>query len=469
MSTTFSTKRSAVRKRRARVDGHLGQVVFPGDIGWDEARQAWNVFVDQRPAAVLFPEDADDVAAAVRYAREAGLRVAVQGTGHMASPLGDLSKTALIRTTRMQGVEIDGAARRARVEAGVIWDDVVKPATELGLTALHGSSPDVGVMGYSLGGGIGWLARLYGLATNSITAIELVTADGEQLRVDESHDSELFWGLRGGVANFGVVTAVELELFPLEQVYAGWLIWDWERSHDVLNRWVEWTETTPDTVTSAGRILRLPPLDFIPEPIRGRDIVVVEAAYVGSEESGVELLRPLRELKPELDTFGVVPAYALARLHQDPEGPTPAIGNGGLLDELPPAAVDAYVAAAGPGSGSPLVSSEFRQLGGALGRPAPGGGALSRLEGSFATFSVGLPMDAESAHAIERHVHVVNDSLAPWRSGRMYTNFAEQAEDVRSIFPAETYERLRALKRRLDPSGLFHASQQIPAVDHAAG
>ena len=447
-----------------RVRGHEGEVTFPGDPTWDEARQAWNVFVDQRPAVVFFPEDADDVAAAVRYAREAGLRVAIQSTGHTASALGDLSQTALIRTSRMRGVEIDPIARRARVEAGVIWDEVVQPATGFGLTALHGSSPDVGVMGYSLGGGIGWLARLYGLASNSITAIELVTAEGEQVRVDEDNDSDLFWGLRGGVANFGIVTALELELFPLEQAYAGWLIWDWERSQDVLDRWVDWTHTTPNTVTSAGRILRLPPLEFIPEPIRGRDLVVVEAAYVGSEESGAKLLEPLRELKPEMDTFGMVPAGALTRLHQDPEGPTPGIGDGGLVDELPPGAIDAYLAAAGPGSGSPLVSSEIRQLGGALGRPAPGGGALSHLDGSFATFSVGVPMDADSARAIEHQLEAVDDALAPWSSGRVYTNFAMQAEDARSIFPAETYRRLRALKRRMDPGGLFHSSQQIPAA-----
>jgi FAD/FMN-containing dehydrogenase len=455
---------SALRNRPERVEGHRGEVAFPGDATWHDARLAWNVLVDQHPAAVFFPEDADDVAAAIRFARQAGLRVAVQGTGHNAAPLGDLSQTALLRTTRMRGVTIDAAARRARAQAGAIWDDVVTPATERGLTALHGSSPDVGVVGYSLGGGIGWLARLYGLAANSITAIELVTADGEQVRVDDDHDADLFWGLRGGVANFGIVTAIELELFPVTHAYAGWLIWDLEHAEDVLERWVDWTHATPTTLTSVARMMRLPQLEVVPAPLRGRELVVVEAAYVGSPDSGDDLLRPLRELGPELDTFDVVPAQALTRLHRDPEGPSPGIGDGGLVDELPAAAIDSYLAAVGPGSGSRLVSSELRQLGGALGRPAPGGGAASHLEGSFAAYSVGVPFDHESVPAIQRDVDAATGALARWSSGRKLVNFAGRAEDVRTMFTDDAYYRLRALKNRMDPGGLFHASQQLPAA-----
>jgi FAD/FMN-containing dehydrogenase len=455
---------SALRRRPERIEGHHGEVVFAGERGWQDARQSWSLLVDQHPAAVLFPEDADDVAAGIRYAREAGLRVAVQSTGHSAGALGDLSGTVLLRTSRMRGVSIDPAGRRARVAAGAVWDDVVRPATEVGLTALHGSSPDVGVAGYSLGGGVGWLARLYGLATNSITAVELVTADGEQLRVDEDHDSDLFWGVRGGLANFGVVTALELELFPLETAYAGWLVWDWQHARDVLGRWVEWTHTTPTTVTSVGRILRLPVSDLVPEPFRGRDLVVVEAAYAGARESGEELLRPLRELRPEADTFDVVPAYALTRLHRDPEGPSAGIGDGRLVDELPQAALDAYLDAAGPGSGTKLVSSELRQLGGALARPAPGGGALSHVEGAFTVFSVGVPAGRDAGPAIRESIAAANGSLAPWASGRRLANFSGGAEDPRSMFTAGAYHRLRALKNRTDPGGLFHASQQLPAA-----
>jgi len=177
-----------------------GSVVTPGDAGFDEARQAWHLGADQRPAAVAFPENASDVVAVVQYARALGFRVAPQGTGHNAPPLGDLSRTILLKTSRMRGVQVDPTRRRARAEAGVLWQEVVEPAAAYGLSALHGSSPDVGVVGYSLGGGIGWQVRLHGLAASSVTAAELVTADGEHIRVDANTEPELFWALRGGGA-----------------------------------------------------------------------------------------------------------------------------------------------------------------------------------------------------------------------------------------------------------------------------
>ena len=410
------------------------QAYFPGDPKWDDVRRAWNLAVDQQPAAVFVPESADDVAEAVDFARRNGLRVALQGTGHGAAPLGSLEDTVLVKTHLMQEIEIDCARRRARAGAGVIWEQVVEPATAYGLTALHGSSPDVGVVGYTLGGGIGWLARRYGLAANSVTAVELVTADGEHVRADADNEPDLFWGVRGGSGNFGAVTAIEFALYPVEHAYAGWLVWPWERSRDVLTRWAELTETFPDTITSLARILRLPPAPFIPEPFRGRDLVVVEAAYLGEEERGRELLAPLRELNPEMDTFATVPALALTRLHQDPEGPTPGAGDGGMFDRLTPEAIDAYLEVTGPGSDSPLISAEIRQLGGALGTPAPGGGALSYLDGGFVNYSVGIAPTPEAAAAAAARAALAKETLGRYGRGRSYANFAEHATDADSIF-----------------------------------
>src|SRR3954471_12329016 len=194
---------------RARCSGI---VVTPADQAWDVSRQAWNLAVDQRPAAGVFPADDAGVVPLVNSAREAGLRVAPQGTGHNARPLGDLSNTILVKTSGMTGVEVDAANRRARVRAGALWQDVMPVAASHGLAALGGSSPDVGVVGYSLGGGIGWLARKYGMQTNAITAVEVVTADGSLVRDDRDSEPELFWALRGGGGNFGIVTALEFEL-----------------------------------------------------------------------------------------------------------------------------------------------------------------------------------------------------------------------------------------------------------------
>src|SRR5262245_8634371 len=246
---------------------------FPGDPGWDEARRSWNLAIDQRPAAVALPETVDDVVAAVDYARTVGLRVAVQGTGHGARH-DLLDGTLLVNTARMTGVEIDAEARVARVAAGTIWVDVVDAAIEHGLTALHGSAQDVGVVGYSLGGGIGWLARTHGLSSSSVLSAQVVTADGEVVRADPETKPDLFWALRGGGGSFGVVTEVELALYPVTEAYAGWLIWPMERAAEVLGAWAEWTRDAPEEVTSVGRMLQLPPLPELPEILRGRQVVV---------------------------------------------------------------------------------------------------------------------------------------------------------------------------------------------------
>jgi FAD/FMN-containing dehydrogenase len=375
--------------------------------------------------------------------------------------LGDVSDAVLLRMHELRDVQIDVEAGQARVGAGAIWEDVVDPAAEHGLVVMHGTSPDVGVTGYTLGGGMGWLARKHGFAANSVTAIEVVTADGEFRRVDHTHERDLFFALRGGGGNFGVLTAIEFRLFPIEQVYAGWLIWPWEQSEEVLTAWRDWTETTPDEVTSLGRILQLPPIELIPEPLRGRNIVVVEVCYLGDEESGRELLAPLLEIEPELSTLATMPAAGLVRPHNDPEGHTPAIGDGAVIDALPDAAIQAFVAAAGPGSGSPLISVELRQAGGALGRAAPGAGAASHLEGDFVMFSVGLPFSPELTEAQEQHLDIVAEAMAPWNAEQHYFNFAGRAIDSEAFYAGATHDRLREIRERFDPFELFRANQRI--------
>jgi FAD/FMN-containing dehydrogenase len=439
------------------------QLVKPGEERWDFARAAWNLAIDQRPAVVAEPRDADGVAVVVNFARESGLRVAVQADGHGAGALAAVGEdTLLLKTGGMAGAEIDADNRRARVNAAAKWRDVSALASPRGLATLSGSSAEVGVVGYTLGGGQGWLSRKHGLACNSVLAAEVVTADGKVVRADPENEPDLFWALRGGGGSFGAVTALEFELYPAVELYAGMFGWPWERTADVLHAWREWVSGVPDELSTLARILQVPPLPDIPEPVRGRQLVVIEGAYLGAEGPAEELLRPLRDLRPELDTFAAVPPAALGQLHMDPEDPVPFAASGQMLDELPAAAIDALIEAAGPGSSSPLLSFELRQLGGALTVPPADAGALATLDQAFLTFGVGMIMDPGAAGPINRQLDIVADALRPWDSGVRLANFVDVPIDVRTCYPRETFDRLQELKRRYDPDDLFRANHPIP-------
>jgi len=347
------------------------------------------------------------------------------------------------------------------VLSGTKWADVLPYASDLGLAALHGSTPDVSVVGYSLGGGVGWLARKHGLSSSSVLAAEVVTASGEVVRADPETNADLFWALRGGGGSFGVVTEVEIALYPVSEVYAGWLMWPIDRAEDVLAAWADWTRNAPDEVTSIGRLLQIPPIPEMPEPLRGRQLVVVEAAYLGDERSGRELLAPLRALGPEIDTFATIPARALTELHRDPPGPVPGRGEGWMLDRVDADAVRELVAVAAMDGTSPLLSLEVRHLEGALGRPDPNGGALSHLEAPYVVYAVGAVTSQDAVASIDDRVDAIRSSLAPWLSGSAYFHFAERGVDKRALYPAGVYERLARVRADVDPEGLFRARHTI--------
>jgi FAD/FMN-containing dehydrogenase len=439
-----------------------GAVIGPEDDNWDAARQTFNLRVDQRPAMIAVPASREEVATVVRFAREAGLRVAPQRTGHNAEPLGSMERTILLKTSRLDRVHVDPVARRARVGSGARWEDVVPLASEHGLAALHGSTPDVSVAGYSLGGGLGWYARKHGLAANSVTAIEVVTADGSIHLVDADHQPELFWALRGGGGNFGVVTALEFELYPVAEVYAGVLFFPFERAAEVLHAWRQWTADAPEEVTSVGRLLQFPPLPEVPEPLRGNSFAVIEAVFLGDQAEGEALLEPLRQLGPALDTFAMVPPAGIAELHMDPRDPMPYAGDHTLTGELDAAAIEGLVAAAGPGSGSSLVSVELRHMGGALARAEEGAGAVATMPGQFISYAVGIAADPETTAKTEADLARVMAALEPYGAGR-YFNFVERTASAESFFDPATAARLLDAKQTYDPTHLFQANHELGA------
>ena len=438
---------------RAELEGH---VVLPGEEAYDDARQAWNRAADQQPALVGLPRSAQDVQALVAYARRSGLRVAMQGTGHNATPLGDLGDTVLIKTHEMRGVTIDAIDCVARVEAGAQWADVTMPASQLGLAALSGC-PDVGVVGYTLGGGLSWLGRRYGLAAERLLAVELVTADGRFVRATRHDEPELFWALRGGGGNFGAVTAIEFELIPLSRVYAGMMLWPAERAREVMHAWREWTLTAPETVTTSFRIMHMPPMPELPDFLRGRSVVLIDGASLGDEATAAAAIADLRALEPELDTFAMIPPVGLSYIHMDPEEPMPGHSDSRMLAELPAEAVEAFVAhAENPGA---VMLYEVRHIGGALARR--GTGALGAFRGQYLTFAAGLAIDEAMTRDVEAALVPLMEALAPYGSGSRYLNFAERTTDPTAFYGELNHQRLRRVKAKVDPHNMFRGNHEI--------
>ena len=413
-----------------------------------------------------FPESAADVAAAVGWAAERGLRVAAQGTGHNAGPLGSLADTVLVRTGRMRGIQVDPHTRTARVEAGAVWLDVVQAAARHRLATLAGSSPDVGVAGYTLGGGMSFLGRKYGLTANNVRAIEMVTADGRLVRADHEQESDLFWALRGGGGSFGVVTAIEFQLFPITEAYAGILWYPIERGSEVLHAWGELTRGgPPDELTTVGRFLNVPPIPEIPEPVRGKSFVIVEAYHLGDPAQADALLAPLRALGPINDTITTIPVPALSHLHMDPEQPVPGAGDGLMIDRLPSEAIDAFVGAAGAGAAFPLQSVEVRHLGGEFARPRPGNGSLASLDARYILFAASLTPVPELVTPVTAQIQVVKAALAPWAARQMYLNFAETQHPEAPFWTDHAYQRLRQIKANVDPGDIIRSNHPIPPAD----
>jgi FAD/FMN-containing dehydrogenase len=443
---------------------HLPTVVQPLHGAYDEARHAWNLAADQRPAGIVTARTGDEVRDAVLFARQHGLKVVPQSTGHLAAALPSLENALLVRTDMGDDVTIDADARIARVGAGALWKAVADAAAPHGLVAMHGSSPDVSVIGYSLGGGLSWLARSHGLAANHVTAIELVSAAGRLVRATAEQHADLFWALRGGGGNFGVVTAMEFRLFPLAEVFAGASFWPIDHAGAIVRRWAEWTRTAPEEATTSLRLLNLPPLPDVPEPLRSVPVVAIDGVIQGDARDALELVKPLLGIaEPILEHWDVVPAPALVHLHGDPEEPVPVNGHHTTVGELTDDAIDTFIAASAVGQG-PLLMSELRHLGGAVARAPFDGGARGSMDAPYALFAGGIVPEPDAVAPLEAALDHVVDALEPWREGALYLNFAERGGSAEDSFddPA-AFERLSEIRGEWDPEEVLVASHHIPA------
>jgi hypothetical protein len=439
----------------------LARVVSGPVLAGDDPQAAaeimtFNLAVTHRPAVVVGATSASDVAAAVSWAREHGLAVAVQSTGH--GPIRSADGAVLVTTSRMRQVTVDPVRRTATAAAGVRWAEVLSAAAPHGLAPLSGSSSRVGVVGYTLGGGMGSLARQYGFAADLVERVEIVTADGRVRQVDAHGDPDLFWAVRGGKGNFGIVTSVEFGLVPVAEIYGGGVVFTGSSARDVLHAFRTWAPTLPESASASVALLRMPPLEEIPEPIRGRFVVHLRFAYNGPAAEGERLIAPMREAGEVLvDTVETIPYSAADAVHQDPTEPVPAWERGRLLRELPAEAVDNLLAVAGPDVDVPLIMVELRLLGGALARAPKVPNAVSGREGAYSLFVLG-PVAPGLEEVVPAVGGSVFESVLPWLTGTAQLNFLGDAltgDAVGTAWTPEVHQRLMEVKERYDPDNLF--------------
>jgi FAD/FMN-containing dehydrogenase len=446
-----------------------GPVLAAGDDGLAAEVATWNTAVTHTPAVAVGAVCPADVVAAVRFATRHGLPVAVQATGH--GPVRNADGAVLVTTSRMQGVRIDPVRRTARVEAGVKWQTVLAAAAEHGLVGLCGSTSDVGVVGYTVGGGTGPLGRRYGYAADSVLAVEIVTADGELETVTADSDPELFWAVRGGKGAFGIVTALEFRLYPVPALVGGGFFFAGRDAAAVLHAYRTWAPTLPEEASSSIAVLRLPPLEELPPPLRGQTVVHLRYLYCGDDPAaGAALVAPM-ETAGEVLVGGVgpMPPTALDAVHMDPTDPMPAWEKGALLADLTAETVDTLLAVAGPEVQVPLVMVEIRQLGGALGRPAPVPNAVSGRSAPWSVFVV-APMPPELAEVAPAVGRGVLAALAPWTAPGALVNFLGDVsgpDEVLAAWDAEARERLLAVKRAVDPGDVFSGGHAVRGASGA--
>ena len=455
--TAIATPTATALDRLAEV--LPGRVHLPTDPDWDAHRLPWALAVNQQPVAVVDAASAAEVATAVRCAAENDLAVSVQPVGHGATLA--LSGTVLIRTRALDELHIDVDRRIARVGAGVKWGEVLQAAAPHGLIGLAGSSSDPSVTGFSVGGGLSWFGRAYGLAAHHIRAVELVDATGAQRRVTAESDPDLFWAVRGGGGDFAIVTALEFDLFPAPHVYGGRMMWPIELAQPVLRAFQRVTAVAPDELTVWTHVLRFPPLPTIPEPLRGGSFVSIEATFLGSAEDAEPYLAEFRAI-PALfmDTMGTVDPARLGDICAEPVDPMPTLEWSSMLVDLDDAAVDALLAEVGHAAATPIMIVQVRHLGGAFARATDADGPAGAITEPYQLFALGVPIGPEIVAALESAYADLQIALGEHRSERTAFTFLTGSDPSRA-FPSEALGRLRAIKAAVDPYGVIRSNRPV--------
>ena len=431
-----------------------GPVLVPGDEGFAAETTGFNLFYAHGPEVVVGVTSVADAVAAVTFAHENRMPLRVLATGHGSHEL--ITDGVLVTTSRLDDLAVDASTGIATIGAGVRWGAVVAAGAEHGLAPITGSSTNVGVVGYLLGGGLGPLSRSHGFSSDYLRAVTVVLASGDVVRASSTENSDLFWALRGGKGGLGLVVSVELQLASIPSLYAGSLVFSEEHLETVLRGWIAWTAAAPDDVTTSIAIMHFPPVEQVPEMFRGRTLAMLRFAHPGS--GGEPLAAELRDLAPAmLDALGPLPLADVATIHNDPVDPSPSWSRGALLNDLDGEFATTVLQSVGAGVATPIMVTEIRHLGGATRHDVPEGSSVGGRASGFALSMVGMPDPSLFAEALPRATDALLTSIAPWISPQTTINFAgsPSAEDFARAWPADTFARLAAIRAEVDPDGLF--------------
>jgi len=466
---TISIPAEALDELRSEIQGEVNAV---DDAGYDAARMAWNLTVDQHPVLIIKPVNAGDILKAVRFANQHDLPVSVQSTGHGMTHPAD--GCLLINTSMMDEVKLNPSTQTAPIDAGATWGTVLEIAQPAGLAPLLGSSPEVGVIGYTLGGGLGWLARRYGLAADSVRSLDVVTADGRLLRASLTENSDLFWALRGGGGSFAIVSAMEIQLYPVSTVFGGTLTYPAELAIEVFKRYRQWIQTMPEEFTTSIKITNFPEHPMVPEHLRGRSFVMVNGCFCGPVEKGPALLADwLNWSDPIQNTFRVMPFLEVGSISNDPVEPMPGLSSGVWLSALDEQTINTLVHyGISDNDSSPLTFIEVRHISGAMARAGTGTdkaapGAFGFRGAPFLMQTVALTPSSEIWSHANEYIDRFKVELAPSIAEGVYMNFLEGEESnqrAKDAYPPEIYLRLTELKAKYDPTNRLKAGFNIPGA-----
>ena len=441
-----------------------GAVVRPDEPGYDLHRQIWNGSFDKHPAVIVRCAGVADVIAAVKFGRASGLPVAVRSGGHSFPGLSVADDALMIDLSPMKGVRVDPEQRTARVQAGVLLGELDQETQAFGLAVPSGIVTHTGVAGLTLGGGIGWIMRKHGLSVDQLVSVDLVTAEGEFVKATKDENEDLFWGVRGGGGNFGIVTEFEFRCVPLgTQVLAGPIFWPMEQSGEVLRFYRDWVAEAPDELMSLVVHRKAPPLPIVPEELHGKPVVMVIPCWAGDVEEGEKFIRPLREFRSPVADVCMPKPYMTHQAMLDPSFPPgrwyyfKSCDVAELTDEIIDITMERSLQIK-----SPMTSFPIWQGGGAVARVDDAETAFNGRKAAF-TYNIGACTETSEGFEEEREwVRSFWSALEPWHQG-VYMNFLgdEGADRVRQAYGPEKYDRLQALKQKYDPDNFFRINQNI--------